>query len=180
MMTVSDRSTARLILLPLLKTLFDITLLRKGPEHIPRSAVMLVMNLALWLFSALAALALIERFDESDFFLSIFSGAIGLLCYAVLIVASGKNPRLLQAISAIIGCGALITLAFVAEYALLVPLIGDVSAGIIATLILFWSVPVEGHIIARAIDRHWYVGILIAVAVFSLQYLINTLLMATP
>ena len=141
---------------------------------------MLIMNLALWLFSALAALALIDRFDETDFFLGLFSGMVGLLCYAALVVASGRSNRLLQTISAIIGCGALITLAFVAEYTLLAPFLGEVSAGLVATLILFWSVPVEGHIIARAIDRHWYIGILIAVAVFSLQYVINTLVMAAP
>jgi hypothetical protein len=37
------------------------------------------------------------------------------------------------------------------------------------TLILLWSIPVEGHIIARAIDRHWYVGIGAALAVFVFQ-----------
>ena len=168
------------VLLPLLKTLLDITLLRKGPEIIPRSFVVLVMNVALWLFSALAALALIDRFDESDFFLGLFSGVIGLLCYAGIVVIDGKSERVLQTISAIIGCGALITLAFVAEYALLMPFVGDTSAGLIATVILFWSVPVEGHIIARAIDRHWYIGILLAVAVFSLQMVVNRLVTATP
>jgi len=167
-------------LLPLLKTLFDIILLRKGPDQIPRSLVMLTMNLALWLFSALAALALIDRFDESDFLLSLFSGAVGLICYAGIVIASRKPERLQQTMSAIIGCGALISLAFVVEYVLLEPLLGDVSAGIIATLILFWSVPVEGHIIARAVNRHWYVGILLAVIVFSLQYVINRLVMAAP
>lgn len=173
-------STANPDLLPLLKTLFDITLLRNGPESIPRSAVLFVMNALLWLFSALAALALIDRFSEADFFLGLFSGVIGLTCYAGIIVASGKPERLLQSISAIVGCGALITLAFVAEYVLLTPFVGEGSAGLIATLILFWSVPVEGHIIARTIDRHWYIGILLAIAVFSLQYVVNRLVMTSP
>lgn len=173
-------STARPDLLPLLKTLFDITLLRKGPESIPRSIVMLAMTLVLWLFSALAALAMIDRFDETDFFLGLFSGVIGVMCYVGIVVISGKSGRLLQTIAAIIGCGALITLAFVAEYVLLTPFLGDVSAGLIATLILFWSVPVEGHIIARTIDRHWYIGIILAVAVFSLQYVVNRLVMSAP
>ncbi len=175
MIATSDWSTARLKLLPLLKTLFDITLLRKGPEHIPRSVVMLIMNVALWLFSALAALALIDRFDDSDFFLGLFSGTVGILCYAGLVILAGQPDRLLQTISAVIGCGALITLVFVVEYVLLTPFIGEGWAGLIATLILFWSVPVEGHIIASAIDRHWYVGILLAVTVFGLQYFINSL-----
>jgi hypothetical protein len=178
MMAASVRSTACPQLLPLLKILIDITLLRKSPEDMPHSVRVVFMNVALWLFSALAAVALIDRFTEPDFFLSIFSGMVGLTFYGVILAGSGKLARLQQTLSAIIGCGALITLVFVAEYVFLTPFIGESSAGLIATLILFWSVPVEGHIIARAIERHWYIGISLAVLVFSLQYVINRMVMA--
>jgi len=39
---------------------------------------------------------------------------------------------------------------------------------------------VEGHIIARAIECHWYIGIVIAIAVFVLQYVIYNAVSATP
>lgn len=156
-----------------IKTLFDITLLRKGPESIPRSWILFLLAMALWVFSGLAGIALIDRFDESDFLFGMFNGAIGVLCYAGLVVVSGHPDRLLQTISAVVGCGALIWLAFIAEYVLFMPFLGEVPTGLIGTLILFWSVPVEGHIIARSIDRHWYIGILIAVAVFSLQLTVD-------
>jgi len=155
-------------------------LLRKGPEAIPRSWLLFLMTVLLWLFSALAALALIEQFDDSDFFLGLFGGTIGLACYAALVVISGQSDRLSQTMSAIIGCGALISLAFVAEYVLLLPFLGSVSTSLIANLILLWSVPVEGHIIARAINRHWYIGILIAIAVFALQYFVYSLVTPAP
>ena len=160
-------------MIPLVRTLFDIAMLRRGPEHLPRSFVLLGMTTTLWLFAALAALALIRRFDEADFFLSVFSAFIGVLCYATIIVGFGYRSRTLQTVCAIIGVGALITLVFVAEYVLLTPFLGEANAGFIATIILFWSVPVEGHIIARAIDRHWYIGILLAVGVFIVQYVVN-------
>jgi hypothetical protein len=166
--------------LPLIRTLFDIVLLRKGPEDIPRSWFLFVLILALWLLSALAALALIEQFDESDFFLGFFSGTIGILCYAGIVVVSGKSSRLLQTVSAVVGCGALISLAFVAEYVLLLPFLGEAPTGLFANLLLLWSVPVEGHIIGRAIDRHWYIGILMAVAVFVLQYVVYSVVTSTP
>jgi hypothetical protein len=168
------------IVLPLIRTLFEIVLLRKGPDAIPRSAVLLALIVGLWLFSSLAALALINQFDESDFFLGLFSGMVGVLCYAALVVVSGHAARLLQTISAILGCGALISLAFVAEYVLFLPLLGPVPTGLIANLILLWSVPVEGHIIARAIERHWYIGILIAITVFALQYVIYSVISSPP
>lgn len=167
-------------MLPLLKRLFAIVLLRKGPEDLPRSAVLLVLIIAIWFFSALASLALIEPIDESDFFLGVFSAAVGVICYASLVVVSGHAERLTQTISAIIGCGALITFIFIAEYVLLLPLFGPVTTGLLANLILLWSVPVEGHIIARAIDRDWYIGILIAVLVFGLQLIIYKVITASP
>ncbi len=167
-------------MLPLIRTLFEIVLLRKGPEAIPRSGVLLVLVVGLWVFSSLAVLALISRFDESDFFLGLFSGMVGVLCYAALVIVSGHATRVLQTISAILGCGALITLAFVAEYVLFMPFLGQKIAEPIAQLILLWSVPVEGHIIARAIERHWYIGILIAIGVFALQHVIYSVVSSTP
>jgi hypothetical protein len=166
--------------LPLIRTLFDIVLLRKGPDAIPRSGLLFVLIVILWLFASLAAVALIEQFSESDFFLGVFSGLVGILCYAGVVFLSGHASRMLQTVSAILGCGALLSLAFVAEYVLFLPILGDVPTGLIANLILLWSVPVEGHIIAKAMDRHWYVGILVAIAVFVLQYLIYSVVAATP
>ncbi len=161
--------------LPLIRTLFDIVLLRKGPDAIPRSGLLLVMAVSLWLFSSLAGLALIGRFDESDFFLGLFSGMAGIVCYAAVVVLGGYSERLLQTITALLGCGALVFFAFVAEYVLFRPFVGERLTGLVANLILLWSVPVEGHIIARAIDRHWYIGISIAIAVFALQYILYNL-----
>lgn len=166
--------------LPLIRTLFDIVLLRKGPEAIPRSSVLFVLIIAWWLFVSLLAVALIEQYSESDFFLGVFSGLVGLLCYAGVVFLSGHASRMLQTVAAILGCGALIMLLFVAEYVLFLPILGNVPTGLIANLILLWSVPVEGHIIAKAIDRHWYIGILVAIAVFILQYVIYSVVAATP
>jgi multisubunit Na+/H+ antiporter MnhG subunit len=61
-------------------------------------------------------------------------------------------------------------LLFVASYLLLTPILGNDIAVVLATLFIFWSVPVEGHIIARAIERDWYLGIAIAMLVFIAQY----------
>jgi len=166
--------------LPLIRTLFDIVLLRKGPDAIPRSGFLFALIVILWLFASLAGVALIEQYSESDFFIGIFGGLVGILCYAGVVFISGHAPRILQTVSAIIGCGALIFLVFVAEYVLFLPILGDVPTGLIANLILLWSVPVEGHIIAKAMDRHWYIGIVVAIAVFVLQYLIYSVVAATP
>jgi hypothetical protein len=172
MIVTSENQSSRPVLQSLIKTLFDITLLRKGPDDLPGSFVLLAMIIVLWLFSGLVGVVLIETFSEADFLLGLFSGMVGILCFAAVVVLSGYPARLLQTVSAIIGCGSLISIAVVAEYVLLKSFLGEQPAGIIATLIVFWSVPVKGHIIARAIDRHWYLGIVIAIAVFSLQFVV--------
>ncbi len=157
-------------MLPLIRTLFDITLLRKGPEDIPRSLLLLYITAALWLFAIFAAAALIENFDVRDVWIAIVSFLIGVSCYMAVLLVTGHSGRSLQTASAIIGCGALISLAQVAELVLFTPILGAVLTDLVAWLLLFWSVPVKGHIIARAIDSHWYVGIVIAMAIFLLQF----------
>jgi len=133
------------------------------------------MAIVLWICAELSAVALIDRFNESDFLLEIFSALIAVACYSAVVMGARQPSRLTQTITAILGCGALLTIVFVASYALLQPFIGAQLMTLVAWLILLWSVSIKGHIIASAINRHWYLGLAIAVAVFVLQIVINSL-----
>ncbi len=178
MIALPNHRTCR-SLLPLVRTLFDITLLRKGPDSIPASMIVLLLVIGLWLFSSLAVLSLIEGYDESDFIIGLYTALAGVVAYTVILVVAGHASRAMQTITAILGCGALISLAFVAEFVLFMPFLGQTITAIVAQLILLWSVPVEGHIIARALGRHWYIGIVIAISVFALQYVIYSTMSPT-
>lgn len=156
-------------MLVLIQTLFDIIRLQKGPDAVPYSRVLFVVTFGFWLFAGIVITLATPELDQRDFVLGILTGIVGLLCYAVIIVLDGKRARLLQAITAVIGCGALLSLIVVVCDALLSTMLRDSITGLIVTLILLWSVPVEGHIISRTIDRHWYTGVAIAMAVFVLQ-----------
>ena len=166
-------------MLLLLKTFIDIIALRRGPEAIPSSWLVLLVALLLMIGSSYAAITLIDVPGERDHFVTWSAYGLGIGFYAAVIYLSGKPSRLLPAISSIIACGSLITLLFVAEFVLVAPLLGREFAGLIATLIVFWSVPVEGHIVARAIDQHWFVGIVIAIVAFTLQYGLQSMFRAT-
>lgn len=163
-------------MLALFKTLFDIIRLRKGPDAIPYSWLLCLMALTLWLFAGLAMTIMSEELGERDFLLGTFTGVVGLACYASIVVLSGNTPRLLQTVTAILGCGAALSFLFVAGNVFLTPFLSENLTRLIATLILLWSIPVEGHIIARTIDRHWYVGIVAAMTVFVFQLYIYSLL----
>jgi len=155
--------------LALFETLFDIIRLRKGPDSIPHSMLLFVMIVALWLFAGLVMTVLTAELDEKDFVMGTITGIAGLLCYVGIIVLSGKRARLIQALMAILGCGAVLSLVFVVGNVFLPPILSENISNVIATLILLWTVPVEGHIISRTIDRHWYIGIVAAMAVFLFQ-----------
>jgi hypothetical protein len=165
-------------MLALFLTLFDIIRLRKGPEAIPYSWVLCLVVLTLWLLAGFAIALSTERIDDQDFLNSTFTGVVALACYAAIVVWTGHTPRLLQTATAILGCGALISFLYLIETFVLGALVGEPVTTLIAMLIVFWSVPVEGHIIARAIDRHWYVGIAAAMAVFVFQWFLYDFLSA--
>ena len=107
--------------------------------------------------------------EQRDYGLSVVVNALAMVYYGLVLLITGYSRRTMQTLTAILGCGAILTAVFFVEIALLGPLLGEKFAGLVALVIIFWSVPVEGHIIARAIDRHWFVGIAIAIAAFVLQ-----------
>ncbi|HET6629253.1 MAG TPA: hypothetical protein VFG91_05740 [Woeseiaceae bacterium] len=164
-----DRYCDRTLLL-LLRTFLDIIALRKGPEQIPHSWLLLTLAIASMLVASLCALVLIDPAGEQSLSLSLLTNAVGIGFYAAVLVITGYSRRMLQTLTTVLGCGAILTMLFVAEFVFLRPFLGAGFAGVIATLTIFWSVPVEGHIIARAIDRHWFFGIAIAIAAFVLQF----------
>jgi len=160
----------------LFETLFDIIRLRKGPDAIPHSTVLLAIIVALWLLAGLIMTLMTEELDSRDFIIGTVTGVAGLMCYTAIVVLSGKSARLMQAIMAFLGCGALISLMFVVCNVLLSPFLGDNIVNLIVTLILLWTVPVEGHIISRTIDRHWYVGVAVAMGIFVFQLLLYSVM----
>jgi len=160
-------------MLPLIQTLFDIARLRKGPEHIPRSTLLLMLAIFLWLFAVLCQVALIQQIDETDFALELFSALVGISCYSIVVVGFGQGPRLTQTLTAILGCGALVAIVFTVAYVVLQAIDSPLIMMIAIWAIVLWSISVKGHIIASAINRHWYLGMAIAVFVFVLQYVVN-------
>ena len=152
-----------------IKTLFEIVMIRKGPDAIPYSWLLLNTAAAMWFLPLLIAAVLVPGFGAAAAAVSTASWALSLVCFALVI-----GSRSLQSLTAIIGCGAIIFLAQVTSLVLLSLLLGAVFAQLAVYLLLFWSIYVKGHIISRAINRDWYVGLVIAIAVFILQYAFST------
>ena len=120
------------------------------------------------------------NFDSVAIAVTVASWIVSLVSYALVILLAGFRGRLVQALTAIIGCGALIFLTQVAGLVFLTPFLGALLAQIFAYLLLVWSVRVKGHIIACTIDCTWYMGVLIAISVFVLQYVFSIAVTPAP
>ena len=172
----------------LIRTLFDIVMIRKGPDAIPHSWMLFNATVILWLLPLLVATILVPNFTASAVAITVTSWLLSLASFALIIGMSGFRARLLQALSAIIGCGGLI-LILALTYFLgmcpfiavsgdlktasgmsMTPFVGNALVQILIWLLLVWSVRVKGHIISCTIDCERHIGLLIAIAVFVLQY----------
>lgn len=154
----------------LLKTFVDIILLRKGPEHVPDSGIVLVFSSSLLLLSTLVSAALIQSAATDSAVMSLVSSLIGYVLYWLVLAVTGFARRVVPTVASIMACGSILTILMVAAAIIIAPALGGSMAAIAFWVILFWSVRVKGHIIARAIERHWYTGTAIAVTIFIMQY----------
>lgn len=145
-------------------------MLRKGPEQVPDSWLVFLFALIMMQFASFVAATLINLGEDYSHLLTFITNLLGVGIYAAILFVTGFFHRFVPIVSAILACGSILTLLFVAAYVMLNPFLGGNLAAIVATLIIIWSVPVEGHIIARGIGQHWYIGIVIAMIVFILQY----------
>ena len=153
----------------LLRTILDIIRLKKGPEDVPHSIFVLIFAVGLLICALFASEALMQKSPEGSITLSIIVSFFGYLIYWLVLFATGFKHRFLPTVSCVIACGSVLTILTVAVFMLLKPVLGNGSASILAWLILMWAIPVKGHIIARAIEQHWYIGITIAFIVYFVQ-----------
>ena len=151
--------------LTLFKTLVEIVLLRKGPEALPHSGVLLLIVTAIWIAVGAIGAMIVDTYNGQTLLADLILTSLGFGLYAVVVKVFERSERLLRALTAILGCGAIFGAAlFVGRY-ILTTVLAVEDTPLFSELILLWSILVEGHIIARTIDRQWVIGFLIAVAV---------------
>jgi positive regulator of sigma E activity len=70
----------------LIKTLFDIVLIRKGPDAIPHSRLLLSAAVILWLFPLVVAIVIVPTFEGAVVVVTVASWLLSLACYALIVV----------------------------------------------------------------------------------------------
>ncbi len=163
-------------MLALLKTILDIMRLRKGPDAIPHSVLLLVVVVAFWLFVDVLGGIIVPQFGG----LSASGLAItllGLVIFAMMATLDAKKARMVQMLTAMIGCSAVF--GFVLILVLAVALrFQEIQPVPLLALLLVWSVMlfsvvVDGHILSRTLERPRVHGLIAAFLVFALQYYLS-------
>jgi len=160
--------------LTLFKTFGKMILLRKGPNDIPHSPFLLVVVAFLWLVIGSLAVVLIETYKSSSLLIDLVLVVIGLAFYAVVVNLFGFSGRLTRCFTALLGCSVLFSIVLYGGRLVFPMMLTATESDWTVQLIWLWSIPVEGHIIARTIDRQWGIGFLIAVAVLIGQLQLYT------
>jgi hypothetical protein len=166
--------------LTLFKIFVEIMLLRKGPNDIPRSTVLLVIVTAIWFLVGVVGVMIIESYTGSDLLVDLVLMIVGLGIYAIVVNVFGHSSRLLSCVTAFLGCSTVFILVLFSGRLVLPMFLSDIDTDWAVQIFWLWSIPVEGHIIARTIDRQWVIGFLIALAVLFAQlqllYALNPML----
>jgi hypothetical protein len=156
-------------------TFAEIAFRKRGPEDLPDSGFLLGLTVVAYLILQLPVALPVYSFSAE--LLQNIMLEIGFLCLFLwgLLVFAGYRSRYRQTLTAFFGTGVLLTV-------LLIPLnywwqsaAGPGSAPALPTAailaLIIWSLVINAHIVSRAISTSFTVGLIIAVAYFSLNYM---------
>ena len=164
--------------LTLFKTFVEIILLRKAPNDIPQSPVLFVLVAAIWFLVGVVAVMVVEFYQSSSLFIDLILAIVGLGIYAIVVSVFKKSARLVQCFTAILGCSIVFTIVQIGGSLVFPLFLAEIEVEWALLPIWLWSIPVEGHIIARTIERQWFLGFLVAFAVLFVQ--LNLLAVIKP
>ncbi len=169
---IRDRTPLGMRMNELARAIFDIALLRRGPDDLPASPFLL--RLALLVYVALGAVGaafytggLGETLAQTGLDLVLVFGFFGLL-----LAIHRRLPRFAQTMTAVLGTGSLL-------YLLRLPLDVWLSAlpegapatlpALLMLLLAVWSIIITGHILNRALEIPFLGGIVLGVAFFVIN-----------
>ncbi len=151
--------------LELLKAFLEICFLRRAPQDLPASPLLLYMALGANLLSVIFL-----SLGSYTLFTAILTGIVDTMVLVILSVSilymQGKGVRAVQTITALAGTGALIGFLAVLPTYWWFWARADGNTPALPVLLLLvmvaWSLMVMGHILRHALSVQWIVGLVVA------------------
>ncbi len=154
----------------LIKPFLEICLLRRGPQQLPASGLLLALALAAHALSS-AALSSYQLGAGRALLAGITETALLAVLTGSLLATHRLAARVVQTLTALAGTGALIGVAALPLYGWLARAAPGAAGGPgLATLLLLgllaWSLVVAGHILRHALSASLFLGMVIAVVFY--------------
>ncbi len=173
------------IMSPLITLFWDICLLRRGPQEVPASLVLLKLSLLAYAATGLLSLSLgLSQVGASRIVLLTLADVALLagLSYAVLHTL-GLVPRYLQTLTALAGAGTLLQLIGLPlglwyQRELAANGAADLPA-LLWLVLLLWSISITAHILRHAFSVSFGIGLLYAVGYLVTSWTVADWLLPT-
>lgn len=149
-----------------LRTLWNIALLRAGPQDLPAGPAS--PSLAVVLYCGIVMISGLADARESGFADLFVAVVLPLALTGLVLAVRGRAARLNQTISALFGTGAIISLVNVPLWLSSADPV-PATLALLALIGLFWSLAVDGHIWRHALDTSFAGGLMTAVVILLVQ-----------
>lgn len=158
----------------------QICLLRRGPQDLPTSSILLGIALTAHMLMAVLFVAAYEGVVKA-----FLSGALDTVILAALtgclLYTQRRSARFVQTLTALAGTGAIITLVTLPISGWFLGTGPESREGGLAILLLLmvtaWSVAVVGHILRHALSAPYFVGLVLAIVFLAVSiFVLRTLL----
>jgi hypothetical protein len=173
-----------LIVLAIYHAFFEIIMQRRGPQDLPASGLLLGLSVAVY---ALVGVVLLSFYiSEPGLLFAELAINIAVVAgfYTLVLAIRGFSARLLQTLTALFGCDAILsafTVPFHGWHSMLEP---DSPVGVLPlvgiSLLLFWTFAVAGHILRHALEIPLPGGVLVAMAQFAVGVGVTAKLLGAP
>ena len=152
--------------------LLDLMRLKAGPQDFPAGWLVASVGTLAYLLQGMLADRLLGGGDGGDLPRSLVAVTVQILATALLLKARGLDARLPQAVTALTCAGFLFGL--VSTFLVLQAVPGQPQQWLVALWfgVFVWSLLVDGHIYRHALSTTMRLGMLIAVLIFALNFLV--------
>ncbi|GAB4183580.1 MAG: hypothetical protein Tsb002_05860 [Wenzhouxiangellaceae bacterium] len=157
-----------------IKLVFDVCLLKAGPEDMPAQRPYLILAAAFYSVVVLIVFSVTE-WRLSPLLLTLQAMLSIALATGLILHLAGHGSRLRQTLTALYATSAMMSLVPL----LMQPLInGDIVPSVVINAVIlimfFWSFAIDSHIFSRSLQVSMWIGLLISIVLFLFNQILLT------
>ena len=154
----------------ILITILNMLRLRSGPQDLPASSRFMIVMAVLYIAGGFLAGNVLDEPDYAP--RALMTIGVQFAFIMVLLNLRGFGMRIQQTISALAGTGFIFGLVSIYLLSLIDVERPQVELAALYMVLFFWSLAVDGHIYRHALSSKMGTGLLVAVTVFAINFVL--------